>query len=192
MLKVFAVNSLESVQNSTFSYFPGTFGYVIATSRKPLMNSVCTKLRKWHKKEKAAAAAIFHKQQQLNWIKNILSVTHIKHFKITYAYLKFRRHEPAGCYVAACLEKEEEVTIRWAPGISHGWLTSWSEPYKSAIDSSIHHFFTLLPASAKTAKNLPGCLRIAFGVAVSRREPGHLTNWHWPSRGVSIAWWMAG
>ena len=142
MLKVFAVNSLESVQNSTFSYFPGTFGYVIATSRKPLMNSVCTKLRKWHKKEKAAAAASFHKQQQLNWIKNILSVTHIKHFKITYAYLKFRRHEPAGCYVAACLEKEEEVTIRWAPGISHGWLTSWSEPYKSAIDSSIHHFFT--------------------------------------------------
>ena len=98
MLKVFAVNSLESVQNSTFSHFPGTFGYVIATSHKPLMNSVCTKLRrKWHKKEKAAAA-IFHKQQQLNWIKNILSVTHIKHFKITYAYLKFRRHEPAaGC-----------------------------------------------------------------------------------------------
>ena len=189
MLKVFAVNSLESVQNSTFSHFPGTFGYVIATFHKPLMNSVCTKLRgKWHKK---AAAAIFHKQQQLNWIKNILSVTHIKHFKITYAYLKFRRHEPA--VVAACLEKEEEeVTIRWAPGISHGWLTSWSEPYKSAIDSSIHHFFTLLPtSSAKTAKNLPGHC-IAFGVADSRREPGHLTNWHWPSRGVSIAWWMAG
>ena len=53
MLKVFAVNSLESVQNSTFSHFPGTFGYVIATSHKPLMNSVCTKLRrKWHKKRR--------------------------------------------------------------------------------------------------------------------------------------------
>ena len=106
-------------------------------------------------------AAIFHKQQQLNWIKNILSVTHIKHFKITYAYLKFRRHEPA--VVAACLEKEE-VTIRWAPGISHGWLTSWSEPYKSAIDSSIHHFFTLLPtSSAKTAKKPAWALHCVWG-----------------------------
>ena len=77
MLKVFAVNSLESVQNSTFSHFPGTFGYVIATSHKPLMNSVCTKLRrKWHKKEKAAAA-IFHKQAttQLNK-KHFVSHTH--------------------------------------------------------------------------------------------------------------------
>ena len=154
MLKVFAVNSLESVQNSTFSHFPRTVGYVIATFHKPLMNSVCTKLG--NVDIKRSSSSYFHKQQQqLNWIKNILSVTHIKHFKITYAYLKFRRHEPGAADVAACLEKEE-VTIRWAPGISHGWLTSWSEPYKSAIDSSIHHFFTLLPSChAKTAKNLP-------------------------------------